>query len=69
MATMTAERTLVLEKVKSQSQPGTQYEIRLSKDGSHTYCTCPSWRFQRLPPRQRTCKHLKARALRMRRAA
>jgi hypothetical protein len=35
------------------------YEIRLGGDGN-VYCTCPSWKFQKLPPKERTCKHMKA---------
>lgn len=23
-----------------------------------TYCTCRSWRYQKIPPDQRTCKHI-----------
>lgn len=35
------------------------YEIRLGGDGN-VYCTCPAWKFQKLPPKERTCKHMKA---------
>lgn len=50
----------VIAVMQSESNPAKSYEIRLSKDGSHSYCTCPSWKFQSLPPKQRTCKHLRA---------
>jgi hypothetical protein len=35
------------------------WEIRQAKDGSR-WCGCPAWKFQHLPPRDRTCKHLQA---------
>jgi len=35
-----------------------QYELRMSAQGQ-VYCTCPGWKFQRLPTSQRTCKHLR----------
>ena len=41
-----------------QGNSGT-YEIRLGGDGN-VYCTCPAWKFQKLPPKERTCKHMKA---------
>ena len=59
----------VLDKMESFTTKGTFYEIRQADDGKTLYCTCPSWRFQRLPPKQRTCKHLKAFAAARRRKA
>lgn len=41
----------------SAAQP---YEIRRAKDGKTVYCSCPSWKYQSLPPTQRTCKHIRA---------
>lgn len=52
------DRPKVLQVVKSKSRPGVEYEVRLSRDRSDVYCTCPSWRFSKSSPR--TCKHLVA---------
>lgn len=52
------ERPKVLATVKSKRRPGVAYDVRLSRDGSDVYCTCPSWRFSKSRPR--TCKHLEA---------
>lgn len=38
---------------------GTLYDIKKGKDGV-VYCTCPAWRFQKLPVAARTCKHIKS---------
>lgn len=35
------------------------YELRVGQDANF-YCTCPSWRFQKLPPKLRECKHMRA---------
>lgn len=48
----------VITKVVSESS-GAVYEIRLGAD-ANVYCTCPAWKFQKLPPKERTCKHMKA---------
>jgi len=48
---------IVLAVYPSETHPERQYEIRVG-EGGHIYCTCPAWRFQRKPPRDRTCKHL-----------
>ena len=45
--------------VPSHSDPLRAYEIRLGKD-ANVYCLCPAWRFQKLPPKARTCKHIEA---------
>ena len=34
------------------------HQIVLGGNG-HIYCSCPAWRFQKLAPTLRTCKHLK----------
>ena len=49
----------VLATFASESRPGHSHEVRLGADGV-VYCTCESWRFQRLTPSLRTCKHTKA---------
>lgn len=42
----------LLAKVKSNSDPGKEYEIRQGKDGV-TYCSCWGWK------RNKDCKHLR----------
>lgn len=50
----------VITTVPSKTNPSKSYEIRRGKDGV-IYCTCPSWRYQRLGKGEtRTCKHLAA---------
>jgi hypothetical protein len=51
-----ATGTVITTVQGSAAQP---YEIRLGGDGN-VYCTCPAWKFQKLPPKERTCKHMKA---------
>jgi len=50
---------VVLARVPSSSNPSKSYEIRRGGDGV-VYCTCPSWRFQKNSPSNRTCKHIEA---------
>ena len=49
----------VLATFPSASKPGHAHEVRMGADGV-IYCTCPSWRFQKLTPSARTCKHTEA---------
>jgi hypothetical protein len=49
----------VLARNESHSSPGHFHEVRRGADGN-VYCTCPSWRFQRNSPTNRTCKHIEA---------
>lgn len=35
---------------------GNKYFVNLEK----RHCSCPAWRFQKIPADQRTCKHLDA---------
>ena len=49
----------VLAHVVSETRPGVVHQIRMGADGN-VYCTCEAWRFQRLPVRERSCKHLRA---------
>lgn len=44
-------------------RPGSTWERQIGKyvmkfNGRYLYCSCPSWKFQRLPPEQRVCKHI-----------
>ena len=36
------------------------YEIRAASDDGSLYCSCPSWKYQRKHPKDRTCKHIEA---------
>jgi hypothetical protein len=47
----------VLVTVPSESNPSKSYEIRLGHDGN-VYCSCPAWKFQKIHPHLRTCKHM-----------
>lgn len=46
------------------SKPGATYKLQHVQNpqtGADVYsCSCPAWKIQKLPPEQRTCKHLKA---------
>jgi hypothetical protein len=50
---------VVLAKFPSASKPGHYHEVRLGADGN-LYCLCPSWRFQKNSPTNRSCKHIVA---------
>lgn len=50
---------VVLARNESNSKPGSYHEVRRGADGN-VYCTCPSWRFQRNSPLNRTCKHIES---------
>lgn len=47
----------VLATIPSKTNPNKGYDIMQSKQG-HAYCTCPGWKYQNVPPAQRSCKHL-----------
>lgn len=49
----------VLARNESHSSPGSFHEVRRGADGN-VYCTCPSWRFQKNSPLNRTCKHIES---------
>lgn len=57
--TPSIQQKTVLMTFPSASKPGHVHEVRVGADGV-VYCTCPSWRFQKLTPSARTCKHTKA---------
>lgn len=57
--TPTIQPKTVIATFASESRPGHVHEVRLGANGT-IYCTCEGWRFQRLSPGLRTCKHTKA---------
>jgi hypothetical protein len=50
---------VVLSRFASKSNPSKSHEVRRGADGV-VYCTCPSWRFQKNSPSNRTCKHIES---------
>lgn len=52
-------RPTVVAQAASESRPGLTHNICMGRDGV-LYCTCESWRYQRLPASERSCKHLRA---------
>lgn len=49
--------------LKIQGSGQNVYTVKQGRDGV-VYCSCPSWKFQRVTPALRTCKHIaKARQL------
>lgn len=48
----------IIGTVKSSSGEGS-YTVARGADGV-VYCSCPAWRFQRLAPAARSCKHIRA---------
>jgi hypothetical protein len=46
----------ILAKIASKSNPSKTYTITLSAEGV-VYCDCPAWRYQRISPADRCCKH------------
>lgn len=59
--------TTLLAEVPSSSSNAV-YKINLGDD-NNVYCSCPAWKFQKLPPKQRTCKHITALSLQMKQLA
>ena len=53
----TAPAPVVLAKFASKSNPSASHQVRRGANGE-CYCTCPSWRFQKNSPLNRTCKHI-----------
>ena len=58
------ETATLLAVIPSSTNPLKSYQIRRGGDGN-VYCTCPAWKFQKLSPKERTCKHIKALAAAM----
>ena len=48
----------IIGTVKSSSGEGS-YTVARGDDGV-VYCSCPGWKYQRLAPAARSCKHIKA---------
>jgi hypothetical protein len=48
---------VVLARYASKSNPSKSHEVRRGADGV-VWCSCPSWRFQKNSPSNRTCKHI-----------
>jgi len=44
--------------MRSMSNPNKAYQVTLGEDGV-VHCSCPAWRFQKLPPSERKCKHIR----------
>lgn len=44
-------------KVPSDKVPGTYYTVKMSRAGDCVYCDCPAWKYQKLNPLKRVCKH------------
>jgi hypothetical protein len=47
----------VLATFPSLSNPSKAHKVSLGKDGN-VWCSCPSWRFQKNSPTNRSCKHI-----------
>lgn len=54
-----SSQPVVLARFESKSSPGHYHEVRRGADGN-VYCQCPSWRFQKNSPTNRTCKHIES---------
>jgi hypothetical protein len=39
------------------SKPGVTYKVTVPESGA-PYCSCPAWKFQKVAPSERTCKHI-----------
>jgi len=48
----------ILAEIPSPKTPSRIYRVVESKEGM-IYCNCPSWLFQKIEPKDRTCKHIK----------
>jgi len=65
---MTTTTATILATIPSASNPEVVYTIRRGHDGN-VYCSCPAWKFQKLAPKDRTCKHLRSLAASMKQHA
>jgi hypothetical protein len=46
--------------VASEKDESVVYVVKRAKQGTSVYCSCPAWKYQRLSPVCRTCKHCTA---------
>jgi hypothetical protein len=53
------ETSMVLALFPSKSNPSKVHAVARSHKTGDTWCTCPAWRFQRIPAADRVCKHIK----------
>jgi hypothetical protein len=53
------ETSVVLALFPSASKPGHAHAVARSHHTGDTWCTCPAFRFQRVAPADRVCKHIK----------
>ena len=47
-----------ITRIQSQSNPEKSYVLTAHSDGVVS-CSCPSWKFQRVAPALRCCKHIR----------
>lgn len=45
-------------KIPSGSNPNRTHTVRMGGDGAWI-CSCPGWRFQRVPGNARSCRHIR----------
>ena len=45
------------QSMKIDNGKGKCYTVTAPAKGGRIYCTCDAWKYQKLPPSQRTCKH------------
>lgn len=50
------KNVLSIDIVASSSNALLSYEVKTYEDGS-MFCTCPAWKFQKVTPAKRMCKH------------
>jgi len=51
-------KSVVIANIASKSDPDRAYSLTAHSDGVVS-CSCPSWRFQKIAPAARTCKHMR----------
>lgn len=43
--------------VESERDPSIVYTVQMSRAGDCVYCSCPAWKYQKISPNLRMCKH------------
>jgi len=46
--------------IKVPGSNGREYTIKRARNGASWYCSCAAWKFQRVAPELRSCKHIRA---------